>query len=312
MKERINKPPNTGEISPFADYEPIIVHSRTTNLESLELGIRNRLLNIEDSITVKGGFARELFRFNLGLTPQYNYTKLEDLDIVVFEKPSTDREERIARRNQISSLSEYFEPKDIEICNSIPEGLIRFFRTRDVTMNELVMFKDKNNIRFLFSEECLEDLTNRVIRPSVHCAHTGLGLVWFQQGDKRLLSAAIVGRCIYRKVKGDGDIFISDRIGFLDSAKTLNTDELFKIIKRFSETPQLLEACMQVYRELGINDEVLAEVRKRIEDSRIKKSRGTITSEIVEGMLDERTREYEEWLQGAGNSQRAVAEVRFI
>ncbi|MDD3532326.1 MAG: hypothetical protein PHR64_03105 [Candidatus Shapirobacteria bacterium] len=312
MKERINNSLNMSENFPPEDYEPVLICSQTMSLEDLEPDIRNKLLNVEGLIAVKGGFARELFRFNLGLSSQYNHAKLEDLDIVVFETPSTDREERIARRNQIASLSKYFEPKDIEICNSIPEGLIHFFRTRDVTMNELVMFKHENHLRFLFSQECLEDLTNRIIRPSIHCAHTGLGLVWFQQEDERLLSAAMVGRCIYRRVKGDGDIFISDRVDFLDSARTLNADELFKIIKRFSEIPHLFEACTRIYRELGINNEALAEVRKRIEDPRIKKSRGMITSEIVEDMLDERKREYEEWLRGAGNSQRAVAEVRFI
>ncbi|MDD5074236.1 MAG: hypothetical protein PHU92_03650, partial [Candidatus Shapirobacteria bacterium] len=105
------------------------------------------------------------------------------------------------------------------------------------------------------------------------------------------------------------DVCSSD---LLNSVRTLNADELFKIIKRFSEIPHLFEACTRIYRELGINNEALAEVRKRIEDPRIKKSRGMITSEIVEDMLDERKREYEEWLRGAGNSQRAVAEVRFI
>jgi len=312
MKERINRPLNISENSPPADYKPVIVHSRIMRLKDLEPCIRNRLSGVKDSIAVKGGFARDLFRFNLGLTPQCNYAKLKDLDIVVFETPSTDRKKRIARRNQIASLSEYFEPKDIEICNSTPEGLTHFFRTRDVGMNELVMFKHGNNLQFLFSEECFEDLINRVIRPSIHCAHTGLGLVWSQQGDKRLLSAAIVGRCIYRKVKGDGDVFASDRIDFYDSARALNIDELFKIIKRFSKIPQLFESCMQVYQELGINSELLAGVRKKIGDPRVKKSRGVITSEIVEDMLDERAKEYKEWLRRADNSQKAVAEVRFI
>lgn len=313
MKETINNFLNDARENPlFENYEPVLVYSRTMSLEDLEPDIHDRLLNIGGRIAVKGGFARELFRVNLDPSSQYNYAKLEDLDIVVFETPSTDREERITRRNQIASLSKYFEPKDIEICNSMPEGLIHFFRTRDVTMNELVMFKYENHLRFLFSQECLEDLTNRIIRPSIHCAHTGLGLVWFQRGDKRLLSAAMVGRCIYRRVKGDGDIFISDRVNFLDSARTLNADELFKIIKRFSKTPHLFEACIGVYQELGVNNEVLAEVRKRSEDPRVKKSRGVITSEIVEDMLDERAKEYQEWLQKADNNQKAVAEVRFI
>ena len=312
MIERENDPLKTSEELPFVEYKPVIVRSRTMLLEDLEPNLHNRFLDVEDPIAIKGGFARELFRLNLGLISQCNYDKLEDLDIVVFETPSANREERIARRKQIASLSEYFEPKDIEICNSIPEGLIHFFRTRDVTMNELVMFKYKNFLKFLFSEECVEDLKKGVIRPSIHCAHTGLGLVWFQEGNKRLLSAAMVGRCIYRKVKGDGSVFASDSIDFYDSARALNVDDLFKIIKRFSEIPELLEGCMRVYQELGISNEALAKVREKIKDPRVKKSRGIITSEIVEDMLDERAKEYREWWQNTDSNHKATAEVRFI
>jgi len=312
MVAKENNPLNISEMLPFVDYKPVIVRSQTMPLENLEAGICKKLLSIEDPIAVKGGFARELFRLNLGLISQCNYDKLEDLDIVVFETPSTNREERIARRNQIASLSEYFEPKDIEICNSIPEGLIHFFRTRDVTMNELVMFKHKDFLQFLFSEECVEDLKRGVIRPSIHCAHTGLGLVWFQEGNKRLLSAAMVGRCIYRKVKGDGSVFASDNIDFHESARALSVDDLFKITKRFSEIPELLESCMRIYQELGISNEILAGVCEKIEDPRVKKSRGIITSEIVEDMLDERAKEYREWWQNTDSNHKATAEVRFI
>jgi len=73
-----------------------------------------------------------------------------------------------------------------------------------------------------------------------------------------------------------------------------------------------LRLCLRAYQELGISNEALAKVREKIKNPRVKKSRGVITSEIVEDMLDERAKEYREWLQGADNSHKAVAEVRFI
>jgi hypothetical protein len=311
MEERKNQAKNLNENVPGTDYKSVIVYRKTIPLAEFEPDIQNRLSNIGDPIAIKGGFARELLRFNLGLSSQLNYEKLKDLDIVVFETPSPIREERIARRNQIASLSEQFEPKDIEVCDSTPEGIVHYFRTRDVTMNELVMFKDRNNLQFLYSQECLEDLKNRVIRPPVHLTHTGLGLVWIEQEGRKLLSAATIGRCIYRKVKGDGDVFESTEIDFYESAKALNTDELFKIVKRFAEMAELFESCMQVFQEIGINGEVILEVRKRIRDPKVKKSRGIITSEIVEDMLDERESDYKKWLQNADSKQKSAAEVIF-
>lgn len=312
MKDRKQRGTNPQESARLIEYKPIIVHSRIVPLNSFETSIQDKLSTISDPIGVKGGFARELLRLNLGLTEQCNYNKLRDLDIVVFETPSIDRKERIARRNQLTTLSKHFEPKDIEICNTSREGLVHYFRTRDVTMNELVMFKDGNNLRFLYSQECLEDLTNRVIRPSVHSAHTGLGLVWSEQEGRELLSAATIGRSIYRKVKGDGDVFESIEINFYDSVRALNADELFKIVKRFAEIPQLFESCMKTYQEAGINDKILLEVRKKIQDPKVKKSRGIITSEMVEDILDKRAADYIKWLQTADSKKKSTADVIFM
>src|SRR5258708_10104730 len=282
MSERSDKPLNTSENAPITDYRAIVVHSMTISAKELGTDVNNKLSNIGGVIAVKGGFARELLRSNLGLTSHGNHLNTTDVDIVVFETPSPVRQERIARREQIASLSKHFEPKDIEICDSTPGGLVHFFRTRDVTMNEIVMFKEGDNLRLLYSQECLEDLRNRIIRPSVHSSHTGLEPVWSIKNGNKILAPGLIGRSIYRKAKGDGDTFESNEVDFAASVKELGVDNLFKIGETFSQTPQLFEACIEVYKEFGVSDEMIGKVREKIQDPKVKKSRGTITSEIVE------------------------------
>lgn len=291
-------------------YKPILVRSTTVPLKEFEEEIINRLVGINKKVGVKGGFARELLRYHLGLSSQINYAKLIDLDIVVFDTPSNESQKRIEKRNEIADSSQYFEPKDIEICDSGDEGLRHYFRTRDVTMNELVMLRNGENLVFLHTDECINDLRERVIRPSIHCSHTGLNEVWLQQGKTKVLSPPLIGRCIYRVIKGDGDKIVSTNIRFPESVRSLTVDELFKIIKRFSGHSNLLNDCRRLYKGFGISDENLEKVFAKIYDPTVKKSRGDITSEVVEIMLSERRTKYEQWLQAADDNQKVVAEVK--
>src|SRR5258705_13372774 len=112
MSERSDKPLHTNEDAPITDYRPILIHSRTISAKELDVDVNNKLSNIGGVIAVKGGFERELLRSNLGLISHGNHLNTTDVDIVVFETPSSVRQERIARRDQIASLSDHFEPKD--------------------------------------------------------------------------------------------------------------------------------------------------------------------------------------------------------
>lgn len=295
----------------FLDYKPVIVHTLNSHLQNFESHVVKRLTGVEGVVGVKGGFARELFKFSIGLTSTCNEEKLQDLDVVVFETPSEIRSQRIKRRDEIVFLSPYFESKDIEVCRTAPEGLIHFFTSRDVTMNELVLFREKDTLKFLYSQECVEDLTARIIRPSVHRAHTGLAAVWEVNKGTNLLTAATIGRCLYRKVKNDGDVFVSEQIDFNKSVQAMLAEDLYKIIKRFSDKPDLYKACMNLYQALGIKKDILTKVSDLVGEYTSKNKR-IITSETVEDILDERQSEYSKWLENASDSQKNVAEVKFI
>lgn len=160
----------------------------------------------------------------------------------------------------------------------------------------------------LYTPECIEDLRNRRIRPSIHSAHTGLNEVWTIKDGQPIFAPNVIGRCIYRRAKGDGDSFVSDVINLHASAQYLTRDDLFKITKRFFNYSNLLVACIEAFHEIGVDPQMINSLRNI---NMPNKPSRTITSILVEDMLAERVNAYSECPANANQSLRANTQVVF-
>ena len=69
------------------------------------------------------------------------------------------------------------EAQDIEVCNK--QELRHYFYTRDVSMNEVLVLKDRpGQALILFSEDAEKDIKSGTIRPALHCLHSDFCVMW--------------------------------------------------------------------------------------------------------------------------------------
>lgn len=55
-----------------------------------------------------------------------------------------------------------------------------FFKTRDITQNEVLIFRDSpNSVSLMYSHQAFDDAKAGIIRPSVHLLHSKYSDYWF-------------------------------------------------------------------------------------------------------------------------------------
>lgn len=269
----------------FVTYPDVVVLSKTVNRTVFEQELLSALEDFPEHIGIKGGVAREMLKVALGITTTHIPEKIADLDVVVFEEPAPTRDARIARRVELANRISGVEPKDLEFLPAGEPGLCHYFITRDVTMNEIIVFKTEDGFKFHFTPESRDSLQTRVIQPSVHCAHSGLDTVWIVRDGEAVIDANIVRRCIYRKIKGDGDQYNFGKFSMHASVAAIDDDTLFKISKRFIKDPEMFKKCINELREFGFSEESIVTV---IETSKtyVDKPSKVMTPELIEDLLE--------------------------
>lgn len=266
----------------------------SVSADTYAFDLRAKLNGVEKPFGIKGGFAREMLKVALGFAKTHAPEKVNDLDLAVFEDPMATREERIARRDEYAASIEHADPKDLEFLPAGEKGIVHYFLTRDVTMNEVLVFQTDTGFTLMFTPECRDALENRIIRPSVHCAHSGLDYVWVPKDSKPVIHPNIVRRCIYRKIKGDGDTYDFTPFSMRESVDLFDVDLLFKASKRFMHDPEMFQKCCDALIEFGFAAKDVETVRTMSADY-VKKPAKVMTSEKVEDLLELMQREFDNW-----------------
>jgi hypothetical protein len=294
------------------NYPDVNVLTMHVSREVYGSDLLGKLSGVNGVVGIKGGFAREMLKVALKIADTHLVDKISDLDLVVFEEPQPTREERIARRDYYASTIENVDPKDLEFLDSGERGLVHYFLTRDVTMNEVIVFCDEDSFRILYTPICAVDLQDRVIRPSVHCAHSGLDSVWVKHNGKVVIHPNIVRRCIYRRIKGDGERYDFDLLSMADSRELFSVDLLFKLSKRFMDDARLFQKCCDVLVEFGFDPQSVQEVIA-LSAMQKKKPKVDLTSSRIEDMLEAMKESYDQWSAAhSDSSYRTKAKVVFI
>jgi hypothetical protein len=275
-------------------YPDVVVLSMSVNTDSYTTDLLFKLKGVQKQIGIKGGVAREMLRVSLGFAKTHSPEKINDLDIAIFEDPMPTREQRIARRDEYAAQIENADPKDLEFLPSGELGISHYFLTRDVTMNEVLVFMSNTGFTLMYTPECRDALRDRIIKPSIHCAHSGLDYVWVPKDGKPVIHPNITRRCIYRKIKGDGDTYDFAPFSIKESIGLFDVDLLFKVSKRFMHDPMMFAKCCDALIELGFAPEDVHAVQEMSADY-INKPAKVMTSEKVEDLLELMQQEFCNW-----------------
>lgn len=217
------------------------------------------LLELPVGFGIKGGVARKVLKVLAGggyVDPAFaaEMNGGGDVDILVAVPSASATTRRYVR----SSLSRttlggmVIEPKDIEVCYDLEH----YFLTRDITLNEALLFRwSPRDVVLLYSEQAWTDAVSSTIRPSVHCVHNGFSQVWFVDGhNNTVITPKPLARCILRYLKGHGvqyDIPPSTWTYYREVAP-LTYDRLFLILKAFVEDDEKMRTCVAHLEELGL------------------------------------------------------------
>lgn len=293
-------------------YSDVVVLSTSVDTNTYAPDLLAKLSGIGSQIGIKGGFAREMLKVALGFATTHCREKTSDLDLVVFEDPMATREERIARRDEYAAHIEHVDAKDLEFMHAGEKGLVHYFFTRDVTMNEVIVFQTITGFTLMYTPECRDALQDRVIKPSVHCAHSGLDYVWVQQNGRLVIHPNIVRRCIYRKIKGDGDSYDFEPFNAQESVGLFDVDLLFKASKRFMHDPAMFAKCCDALLEFGFDAKDVDAVKSMLADYD-KKPAKIMTSEKVEDLLELMQKSFADWqAENAEPHFHTTAKVTFV
>ncbi len=278
----------------MVSYPDVTVLCKDVDARIYAPDLLSKLGTVREPIGIKGGVAREMLKVVLGIATVHSSEKISDLDLVIFEDPMKTREERIARRNHYTSLVGCVEVKDLEFLEAREKGVVHYFLTRDVTMNEVLVFKTEAGFKFFYTPECRTALEERVIRPSIHCAHSGLDEVWILKDGKPVVHPNIVRRCIYRRVKDDGDTYDFGQFNMNMSVDLFDVDALFKLSKRFMHDEDLFKKCCMALIEFGFREEYVYAVIGMSAEF-VKTPAKVMTSEKVEDLLEVMNRSFDQW-----------------
>lgn len=262
---------------------------------------------------IKGGVARKILKVIAGLKRHHADFAAElngdgDLDVLV-AVPQVTPQLRLDIRHTMTGQrfgNMILGAKDIEVC----DDLARYFRTRDITMNEALAFRvSESSIVLLYTEEARHDVSQGVIRPSIHCLHSGFMQNW-EYGSRGLpvISPKPLARCIIRYLKGHGLHYEVDGYTWTHYRQdsVLDPRNLFRVLRHFVDDGSKFADCMQHLTDLGLiapgtNGNVLwGDCMKAVNDQLAlygqRLTFGEPSAEAIERWMELKERQYQEWL----------------
>ena len=236
--------------------EPVFVQSKELDLGCLP-DWSAILEDMPVGVGVKGGIARKILKVISGLNGEHPDFAAEmdgngDIDIVV-AVPRVSADLRLAIRQHFTGMKfgeMQVMAKDIEVS----DNLERYFRVRDVTMNEVLAFRvSHNTVMLYFTATAQQDIKGGLISPSIHCLHTKFGQVWRYDERGRFVICQSFDRCLIRWLKGHG-LYYGIPMSTWDHyrERKLGLRSIFRIFKNFVGDEQKFRLCHRHLAELGL------------------------------------------------------------
>lgn len=261
---------------------------------------------------IKGGLARKILKVISGL--KYHHPDLAselngdgDLDILVAVGQVTVKN-RLAVRQAMSGQKMgdmEIEPKDIEVSDDIA----RYFRTRDVTMNEALVFRlSPDAVFLLFTEDAQRDVSEGIIRPAVHCLHSVFTQIWmFDQAGNAVLTPKVLVRCILRYLKGHGVSYGIDHDTWsYYHNNPLSPRDHFRLLRFYADDDERFSSCIEHLKAIGLVAEdvdanylwgdCLYEVNMALARHGRRLTFAEPTAEQIESWIATKEHEYAQWL----------------
>lgn len=294
--------------------QAVVVRSMAINPERLP-DWEGTLLELPPGTGIKGGIARKILKVLCGRNYNHEDFRNEmngdsDLDLLIaVSKADPTLRLELRRKFAGKKIGDLLlEAKDIEVADNFSW----YFLTRDVTMNECLLFRENQDLFVLyFSEQGQLDIFDSVIRPSVHLLYNGFSPVWkYWQGLPVVGSQNFI-RSIARYLKGHGLKYAIDEhtFGYYHYRnRGLKSVDLWRVLRPFhKEAERYLRAVKYLEHNnliaplkndierrklwgrvmLGIND-ALAERGKLL-------NLADPTPEVVEEWIDYKRQQWEQW-----------------
>jgi hypothetical protein len=213
-------------------------------------------------VGIKGGTARKILKVCAGIPSHVPHMQAElfddgDIDLLIAVAEQT-AELRAQLRKQFSGRSfgsMVVEPKDIEVSDS----LTKYFHNRDVTMNEVLVFRASRTSWLLYyTTDALQDVRDGIIRPSQRCLHTGYALNYQidPETETEIVAPKPFSRCLIRFLKGHGSLYgIGDTTWhYYQERRRLSPRELFRTLKVFVRDDVAFDRCIRHLKTLKLID----------------------------------------------------------
>ncbi|MDP1884030.1 MAG: hypothetical protein Q8L10_01560 [Candidatus Moranbacteria bacterium] len=313
----------------------VLVYSMEINPEKLPTW-KDMLLALSSGTGIKGGIARKIAKVLFGLKPsQHSHLAAElngegDIDILIAVQkcnPEIRKELRcVFTGTKFNEL--ILSPKDIEVSDSLKN----YFLTRDITMNEVLIFRSHDKFLLFYTQDAINDIRTGVIRPSIHCLHTGFLQVWqYDKYKNKVISPKLLTRCIIRRLKKHGLCYgINEATWTFYRNRGLDSRDIFRLFKDFTNDDEKFNNCFWHLVELGLLKpetnpnmlwgDAIREVNTGLanHDSRI--SFGNPSVEVIERWIEQKMVEFDKWKMwrksrinsGLQVEEDASAEVTFI
>lgn len=192
--------------------KPVRVHSIKLDLNRLP-SWEKAICDLPVGTGIKGGIARKVLKVICGRKwKHYDFASEMngdgDVDLVV-AVPEIMSELRLRLRKEFAGMmigGVALEAKDIELSSDLKD----FFLSRDVTMNECLLFHSSDGYFLYYSSGAYSDGSRGIIRPCVHCLHNGYSQIWFYWKGRPVVASHNFARTIVRMIKGHGLSFALD------------------------------------------------------------------------------------------------------
>lgn len=264
---------------------------------------------------IKGGVARKILKVLCGRNHNHEDFKNEmngdgDLDVLIAVS-EIDPGVRLGLRRKFAGKKIgdlLLEAKDIEVADS----LSWYFLTRDITMNECLLFREKQDLLVLyFSHQGQLDILDSIIRPSVHLLHNGFSQVWkYWQGQPVVGSQNFV-RSIVRYLKGHGLRYAIDEHTFNYyhyRNRGLKAVDLWRILRPFHKEQEKYLRAARYLEQNGLIAPLKNDIERRklwgkvmlgINDALAERGKlltlADPNAEVIEEWIDYKSQQWEQW-----------------
>lgn len=245
---------NANEVS-----KPITVSSMVLDPQRLP-DWQRVIADIPVGTGLKGGLARKILKVISGLNRHDEDFVSEmngdgDIDVLVAVPKVTPALRRELREKFAGQMfgGMVVEPKDVEVS----DNLSHYFRSRDVTMNEALVFRaSEDEVLLFYTDQAAVDIVDGAIRPAIHTLHNGFKQVWqFGSHDEVIPTPAALSRSIIRLLKGHGTHYAIEQAVWQHYNWQTNPFELrdlFRIFKSFKDDGDKYYTAFRHVVELGL------------------------------------------------------------